>query len=184
MSSKRDDDSVTNLLGKVPQRTVLRQSKAIGVGFLAIVSVLKLAATVVVWLVTPVYSVQGTTTGMTDDWLEQIQKAQTTATEPEPGLKALLWATMGLGVAADFSLATSVFGAKGLIGRFSNRHSAAALNWIALVAMAIAGDSIVHHVSSNVDAEVGPVTAVGLSLFTGMLGFVGVAEFWEHIQDE
>lgn len=116
-----DQEETKSLLGDKSAK-----NKLVGEGFLATAAVLKCAATLVVWLAAPAYTVHNLESGMLDNWMAQIQAAQTTATEPEPGLKGLLWGAMGLGVAADLALATAMFSASsGLIARFSNRHTAA-----------------------------------------------------------
>ena len=166
-------------------------------------AVLYAAATLSVWLAVPVWTVQGKTTGLLDDWT---QPPEGTATEPEPGTKALLWAALGFDLAAAAAAGLSVVpGLPTLIGRFGNRQAAAALAWVALVLTATAADAIgkpssqaplestppaltsnalVHHVASNVGSATGGVAPIGLALSVGILGFLATVEFWEHLGDE
>lgn len=103
-------------------------------------AVLYAAATLSVWLAVPVWTVQGKTTGLLDDWT---QPPEGTATEPEPGTKALLWAALGFDLAAAAAAGLSVVpGLPTLIGRFGNRQAAAALAWVALVLTATAADAV------------------------------------------
>lgn len=203
---------------------------------LAVLGCLKVATTLVVSLATAVWTVQGgTTTGLLDDWDQDVEGTQT---RPEPGTYELLWGGIGASLASDLAVCLAALPrVPRLISRFANRQAAAGLCWIALVATSVAGDAVcgsprpgprpapvpvsepapgpahrppvpeppalpepvpqsprsppapalrrpVHHVASNTDSTVGPVTGVLLALDVGFLGCVALAEMWDSIQDD
>lgn len=103
-------------------------------------AVLYAAGVLAVWLAVPVWTIQGKTAGILDDWTAP---PEGTATEPEPGTKALLWAALGFNLAAAVAAGLSVVQQlPWLIERFANRHAAAGLAWVALVLTAAAADAI------------------------------------------
>ena len=63
------------------------------------------------------------------------------------------------------------------------RHPGAGAPEPPLTARARAPPSV-HHVASNTDSTVGPVTGVLLALDVGFLGSIALAELWGSIQDD
>lgn len=108
-------------------------------GPLAIVAGLSLAAGLVISLTTSVWTVQGTSTGLLNDWDGQVQG---TMTRPEPGTKQLVWAASAAAWASDVALCLAGLPIPRVIARFANRQTAAALAWIGVVLMSAAGDAI------------------------------------------
>ena len=93
-------------------------------------------------LATAVWTVQGTDTGLLDDW-DGGQKVEGTVTRPEPGTHELVWAGVGAAWAADVAVCLAALPRiPRVIARVANRQAGAALSWIGLVLMAAAGDAI------------------------------------------